>query len=333
MNKMLKNLIVFTLVLFSSSLILNQTASAQHRVPNRGKRAQMKPSDFVLKPVYAQFLDSYHFLRGDSDGLQVINIKSGEVVEELSKGKAISTMLSGPVGIGVYSGTYEGEVYVTTFTDGKVKHEKIKGLEKTPIFILKTILINANDPTRVVFADPYRAVICKMNGTNARVLKTVKVSDQNSLINFAVQDHRKEEFFLLAATNGGKYRVNWTTGDIVEIRDESMPHGYSLQKYGSKFIPIGKNAEFLLTNYLETIPVFMKRLPDQPMSYLLAGIGKGPMRVTVEKNNFYNLQILTSNTMTYSIDIDPANSKNMLISTTDAVRYKPASSRKWKTIK
>ncbi|MCD4653363.1 hypothetical protein K8T06_05455 [bacterium] len=333
MNKKYKFAIIVVVSLVFMHVGLSLDLSAQTR--KRPSRPEMKPDGFMLEPVYAQFLDSQHFLKGGKDGLHLVDIATGETIQRANQKDSISTMMSSPQkNGGIYFGTYNGGTYIAKLEEKTLKIKKLKGLGKSGLKIVKSILVHPKDPTRVIFADNHLIVLCKINEGKIQIQKKFELKNRESLISFVVPDHLDQNYFIVNAVMGNRYRGDWR-GDLLEdIRDETLPHGYSIIKSCVRFIPIGKNAQYLITKYVSAQPVFMKLDYSKPRSYIAAAIGKASFRVTIDGSNYYKLTFLKTNQkLSFSVDIDPSDSNNLLLSTVDSVLFSADYGKSWKAFK
>jgi len=323
---------VFCLLLFLCSGY-GLIASAQiHKIPHHN--IQEQTGDFKLLPVFAQFLDSQNFLKGDKDGVTVVEIESGKIVDKAVTEAPVATMFSSPLqGGGVYFSTLDGQVFIASLKDNKLLVSRLTGLEKSNLRVIKSILVHPKDPSRILFVDNHNVVLCRIDGSKIKIDKELHAKSDDSMFTFATPDHRDFAYFIVDAAAKDRFRGNWNGSSFENLKSETLPHGYTSSRSGIKFIPIGSNSRNLITSFIPAQPVFMKLDYSRPQSYLAATIGKSQLLVSIDRSNYYTLTYTNSKKIAFSADIDPANSKNLLLSTMDSVLFSSNHGKSWKEIK
>lgn len=324
------------LLTFVMVTLLATTADAQvrRRRPKRPARPPQK-EDFLFKPMYAQFLDSETVLKGDHTGLKVIRIENGEVMQTaLTEGHVISTMMAGPVpGSGVIVAAESGDVYLVEWKDAKLQVNKIMGLEKLPLTIVKTAMFHPFDASRILLADDRGLVMGKLASGSLTDQTFIKMNDDYASIGFVVRDHIDPECFIIDSVQNNRYRGCWQNDTIEDIHDGTLPHGCKTTGKEFTFIPFGDNAQYLRTFFIPGIAVYMKHHPKNPQTYFAAAMGKSPLLISIDKSNYYTVTSVKFNQkITYCVDIDPAKPDNMLITSKDSILISKDAGNSWKAI-
>ena len=289
---------------------------------------------FYQRPVYAQFLSSSYVIKGDSNGISIIEIGSKKVTEKALEDTVITAMMSNPHKEGhVAFASDQGDVYLSFFADNVFEYTKLDLLQQASVGIVKSILFHDSLPDKILFAGTDTIALCSFVGNELIVNKTVSMEPYEDRIVFAFSDIISDEWFLISGTKESRYRCNWETGELVSIPEKTLEHGAHLKKGGFSYFALGENQEYFNISFMSARPTFIKRYPQKPNVFMVAAIGVSPMIVTLEKRNHYDLWYLANNRfLTFSIDVDRNNFDHLIFTTSSGVVFSDDGGQSWGTL-
>lgn len=291
------------------------------------------PVVFEMDPTYAQFMSPTRCVKGDKDGLALVNLESGEEIQRVLENDSISVLMRNPHRFGeVLAGTWSGKLFRVRLDGDILDIDEIKGLWESPVRVVHSIVFHSEDPEQVIVADYNKLCICKLDGLKLQCMKTRSPDDSEALITMIVPDIRSKDWFMVAATGEKRYRGNWDTGKLDNISGKILEYGYNLKKSGVSFLPRGDFDQYLYIDFIPARPTSIIQHPSNPMIYYASAIGTSPLKITVDSRNFYNLDFIAPNRMlTFSIDVDPTNESHLLITTYKSVQVSTDAGKTWKT--
>lgn len=289
---------------------------------------------FYQRPVYAQFLDSSHIIKGGSGGVSVIELESRKVTERKLEGTVITAMMSNPHKEGhVAFASDQGDVYFCSLVENTLECTKLDLAQNASVGIVKSILFHDVLPDKILFAGTDAIAICSFDGNELTVNKIASMEPFEDGIVFAFPDNLSEEWFLISGTQESRFRCNWESGEIVSIPEKTLEHGARLKKDGFSYFALGENQEYFNISFMLARPTFIKRYPQKPNVYIAATIGVSPMVITLEKRNHYDLKHLTNNRfLTFSIDVDRNNLDHLIFTTSSGIVFSGDGGLNWETI-
>jgi hypothetical protein len=289
---------------------------------------------FYQRPLFAQFLNSTHIIRGDTKGVSVVELETENIAEQALQGTAITAMMSNPHREGhVAVATEKGDVYFCTYSDGGLESIKLDPLAQTSLGVVKSILFHCRLPDKVLFACDRLIALCSYDNKSVTVDKIVSMEPFDNQIVFAYPDNISHDWFLISATKEARYRCHWNTGEILSLPEKILEHGCRLKKQGLSYYALGENQEHFNISFLTARPTFIIRHPGKQNTYLAASIGASPLKITLEKNSFYDIEYLAENRyLTFSIDMDRHNNDRLIFTTSSNVIFSDDGGKSWNTL-
>lgn len=289
---------------------------------------------FYQRPLFAQFLNSTHIIRGDSKGVCVIELETEHVEERILQGTAITAMMSNPHKEGhVAFASETGDVYFCNYSNGAFEYFKLDQLSQTSLGVVKSILFHCTLPNRILFACDRVITLCSYDNQTVTVEKIVSMEPVDDRIVFTYPDNISHDWFLISAARENRYRCNWDTGEIFNLPEKILEHGCILKKQGLSYYALGENQEHFNISFLTARPTFIIRHPGKQNTYLAAAIGASPLKITLEKNSFYDIEYLAENRyLTFSIDMDRKNFDRLIFTTSTNVIFSDDGGKNWKTL-
>jgi hypothetical protein len=308
-------------------------AGAKARIASQG--GQPFASSFYLRPNFAQFITSDFVLNGNTEGLQVIEIDSGSVVSKALEGVAVTTMMANPHREGhVAVATEMGDVFFAIYENGELHLEKVDQINDSPLTIIKSIYFHEKEADRILFADQKRIAMCKYEDNKVTIQKLVRLDQTPDLLVMVFPDNLDSDWFLISTTRDGRYRGNWNTGEIVSIPEDILEHGYKITANGISYYAWGDNQEFTNIKFINIRPVFAKKHPSNPDTYLFATIGMSPIRLKINRErNHYDIEYLFKSIhLSFSIDTDRNNPERIIFTTSKGIFFREDNGGKWNRI-
>ena len=122
-------------------------------------------------------------------------------------------------------------------------------------------------------------------------------------------------------------------GEVVNIPESILEYGYQVRKHGISYLARGENEEYLNISFITAHPTFIIRHPSQFNTFFAATIGIAPLKITVQANNHYTVDYLSENKfLTFSVDVDRSNPRNLLFSTSSSVQFSDDGGANWKVL-
>lgn len=326
-NKVRDGRLKFRILLTSVAIMCATSALAQ--VFNDSTFPFQSP--FVHRPVYAQFLDSAYVLKGAPEGVSLISVEKNQVVFSCLKDVGISAVMTNPHNTQeALIATDSGDVFHCKLNGDSLDLQKIDLIASTGLNRVKTILFHQVRSNKVLMADESRIAIFNIEKNELKTERVVTLGKDDEFIRFAFPDNLSTDWYLVATTFGGRYRGNWETGELLSIPERALEHGFRVIKGGLRYFARGEFQDHLKIEVIGAHPTFMIQHPTDPQTYFAATIGKSPIKMSYDDQNYYNITYLSDNKiLTFSIDVDRSNPDRMIFSTTRSVFFSDDQGLTW----
>ncbi|HPQ38831.1 MAG TPA: hypothetical protein PLV45_00530 [bacterium] len=292
------------------------------------------PVIFELDPTYAQFVSSNLCVRGDKHGISLVNLDTGEQLQQLLPDQSISVLKRNPHRFGeVLAGTWDGRLFRLVLKDNELELSEFDEIAHSEIMIPHQIMFHPEKTDRLILADYRHLFLCTVKEGKIHIDNTLTPGDPDVMIALVFPDNRSADWFIVSAPQEKRYRGNWDTGKLVDITGKMLEYGYTVGKSGTSFLPRGDFDQYLYINYMSARPTSIIRHPSRPMTYYASTIGTAPLKISVDSRNFYTLEFLASNRMlTFSVDVVPTDTDRLLITTNKTVQFSTDAGATWNTI-
>ena len=316
-----------TLMLFAT-FVVNAQVAGHPRFPKMNQNLDRSP-------YWARFFTESgdRILRGDKDGIKLINMEDGSTLSEVLSGSFIKALNVEPMNRSeAFTSTSQGEVYRITIQEGNLKADLINLQQASVGQPIIQFLYNPKTRGQLVAMDANNIYVSPDNG-NTWKTKKVSLKDPKHLFRFIMPSIKYDDLFLISTTQDGRYLCSWDDDKIREVPELAIPHGHRVRSDGKEFVLQGKNAQIFGFMHLglEVFDAIIIRHKGTTSVYA-AGVGHSPIEWRKKKRYIYIYELNPRLTSTFSVDAIGNEIPQVLLTAPDGMYLSSNGGKDWRKI-